>query len=506
MRRFVCAAAVLMAAVFQTPALGDPITQQGDQPPAAYFQRRRTNPNAFAFRRAFIAQTQRVRQTRVALMSGDPEPAEVIAAASVIAVQGDRSIPVLPVKFRNTASDPFPIADLQARLFGPDADSMRSFYLQNSYQLLRVGGTVRDWRVLANDDTHYEGADFKDANGVLQPCHGMCNSSKIAEAIKAALDGSDMAVNFGQFDNDGPDGQPNSGDDDGYVDFAAFVQPETGGECGKTGGKNIWSHRSSYSAWTGTEYTTNDKSSAGGMVKIDDYVVIPALNCDGKTMIHIGVFAHEFGHAFGLPDLYDTDPENGVSQGIGHWCLMASGSWGGDGQSPERPSHMSAWAKAYLGWLQPQPITADRKDLRLSPVQSGRTAALKVPISPTQYYLLEYRTRQGFDAGLPTAGLLVWKVNDTAVTSGLRTNRVNADAQNKGVGLIEADNTGGLDRALNNKGNRGNDGDPYPGRTANVKLDANTRPRSQGRIAFCAVSEGEGSVTLTVLTSTNTCS
>ena len=63
-------------------------------------------------------------------------------------------------------------------------------------------------------------------------------------------------------------------------------------------------------------------------------------------MIHIGVFAHEFGHAFGLPDLYDTDSRPTASRReSATWCLMASGSWGGDNRSPELPSHMSAWAK-----------------------------------------------------------------------------------------------------------------------------------------------------------------
>ena len=44
-----------------------------------------------------------------------------------------------------------------------------------------------------------------------------------------------------------------------------------------------------------------------------DYVIQPAWNCAGPpSAIDIGVFAHEFGHAFGLPDLYDTNSANGV--------------------------------------------------------------------------------------------------------------------------------------------------------------------------------------------------
>src|SRR3712207_2107900 len=105
---------------------------------------------------------------------------------------------------------------------------------------------------------------------------------------------------------------------------------------------------------------------------IDDYVIMPALACNGTTMIPIGVFSHEFGHAFGLPDLYDTrsPPE---SAGVGGWDLMASGSWGGDGSSsPMTPSHMSAWSKEFLGWLSPRVITQDTRDVEMRPtMRSG---------------------------------------------------------------------------------------------------------------------------------------
>ena len=38
----------------------------------------------------------------------------------------------------------------------------------------------------------------------------------------------------------------------------------------------------------------------------------------------LGVFAHEFGHDLGLPDLYDTA---GGDNGTGFWTLMSGGSW-----------------------------------------------------------------------------------------------------------------------------------------------------------------------------------
>ena len=65
----------------------------------------------------------------------------------------------------------------------------------------------------------------------------------------------------------------------------------------------------------------------------------------------MGVYAHEFGHVIGLPDLYDRDDSDGDSEGLGEWCLMASGSWLGVGG--DTPGHMSAWCKSQMGWLEP---------------------------------------------------------------------------------------------------------------------------------------------------------
>ena len=37
---------------------------------------------------------------------------------------------------------------------------------------------------------------------------------------------ADEDIDFSRFDNDGPDGVPNSGDDDGFVDLLFVVTPE----------------------------------------------------------------------------------------------------------------------------------------------------------------------------------------------------------------------------------------------------------------------------------------
>ncbi|NED78839.1 M6 family metalloprotease domain-containing protein, partial [Streptomyces sp. SID11233] len=59
----------------------------------------------------------------------------------------------------------------------------------------------------------------------------------------------------------------------------------------------------------------------------------------------LGVFAHEYGHDLGLPDLYDTT--NTGDNSVAYWSLMSSGSWLGRGKNAigDLPGDMNAWDK-----------------------------------------------------------------------------------------------------------------------------------------------------------------
>ncbi|MGA9995952.1 MAG: immune inhibitor A domain-containing protein [Pyrinomonadaceae bacterium] len=210
----------------------------------------------------------------------------------------------------------------------------------------------------------------------------------------------------------------------------------------------------------------------------------------------IGVFAHEFGHAFGLPDLYDT---SGRGEGLGNWCLMAGGAWGGDGQSPNQPVQMSAWAKELLGWVTPKDITADTL-ASISTIED-HADIYRITISPTQYYLIDNLGKKLSNSKLPTAGLQIFQVNQPVVNAGLRSNRVNYDPNNYGVDLIEAD---GL-RKLHHPNFRGGPGDLFPGTTSNTKFDATTNPRYLASGAICQIVAPGDLARVHVLFTSNSC-
>jgi M6 family metalloprotease-like protein len=478
----ICALAWLPSLSFGTPP-----PRRGVQWPEAFRERTRSLATAFTTRRAFIGMTQRIQANRAALTRGDLD-IEAARAAGGLAVSGTKSIPVLTAKFNNTSADPFATSDLQTELFdGPwPTGTMTQYYQEISYGQLTVTGTVYPWKQLPSADTFYEGG-----------CNGLCGASKVGDFLEQTLDLNDAAIDFSQHDNDGPDGIPNSGDDDGYVDFVAFVHAETGGECGTS---NIWSHRWVYSGWGAGEYSTNDARNGGGNIKVDDYVIMPGLACGGANMIEIGVFAHEFGHAFGLPDLYDTDPDNGDSEGIGNWCLMAGGGWGGDSASPELPTHMSAWSKYFLGWVNPTEVTSDLNPAAIDDAEDN-AEAFKMPISTTEYYLIENRQKKKFDQDLPGAGLVIYRVNETVVNAGLANNSVNADESNKGVDVEEADGNNDLDNATN----RADGGDVFPGSSNKRSFDNASSPASAGTVAVCAISDSGASMGANLLVSSGRC-
>jgi len=95
------------------------------------------------------------------------------------------------------------------------------------------------------------------------------------------------------------------------------------------------------------------------------------------------VFAHEFGHDLGLPDLYDTA---GGENGTGFWTIMSSGSWASDSKDAigDKPVHMGAWEKLALGWLGDDLAVAtlgDNKEFELGPAEGatrGKFQALRV--------------------------------------------------------------------------------------------------------------------------------
>jgi M6 family metalloprotease-like protein len=456
--------------------------------PDAYYQKLKHKPDAFRFQHAFLKTVARIQVNRQLAASLGFVTSQQIPGG--LAIAGDKTVHVIPILFSDTSKEPYPKGQLQKELFESwPSGTMGDFYNEISYGRLHVTGSVFPWRAVSKTNSHYVGPDYQDETGKTQHCYGLCPQSNIGELLNEALD-SHPEIDWAPTDNDGPDGKPNSGDDDGFVDFVAFVHPGKGGECGDN--QNIWSHRGRLSDWIGHEYTTKTDRKGGGKLKIDDYVIMPAIACDGSTMIQIGVFAHEFGHAFGLPDLYDTsrDPQ---WDGMGNWDLMAAGGWGGDDNSPESPTHMGAWSKEFLGWVNPIDVESDTPNVKIKDWETSGTV-YRMRISPSQYYLITNRQPRLFDSKLPGGGgLLIEYVNEKKVQAGLTSNTVNNDVNNKGVAIVEADGVAHLNDL--NAATRSNAGDIFPGSSGAKQFDSDSSAKPSGSNAVCGISK-DGSTSL----------
>ncbi len=375
-------------------------------------------------------------------------------------VTGVLDVPVLCFGFNNVNIPANTVANLQTELFdGPWATgTMSDYWLEVSYGAFTFDGTVFNAGNLAQNDTVYEAAD----NGMT--------AANITAYVSGAVQGADATVNFAQYDNDGPDGVPNSGDDDGVVDLLALVHPEFGGEnTNIAGNNNIWSHRWTYASASGAMLNTADDAAGGGKIQINNYTIMPALN-NASNLIEMGVFAHEFGHALGLPDLYDRDNSGG--EGVGWHCLMGAGNW----NQPASPAHLSVWCRAELGWVEPQLMIGNYDDFNLRAIAS-EAAAMKIVHDPAgvEYFLVENRQPIGFDQNLVDCGIVIWHVDPSVGTAWNDNEWCTGGATHSYLAPEQADGRCDLEFGIN----RGDNGDFWDGDPTIGDFDPNSVPNSR---------------------------
>ncbi len=261
----------------------------------------------------------------------------------------------------------------------PGAVSMRNFYIEQSSNRYTVNGDVTDWVQVPYNAAAY-GRNYCGSIVCAQTWVFVNHSidawyasqlaaGKTAAQIDAYLSQFDVWDRY-DMDEDGNFNEP-----DGYIDHFQSVHAgegeETGG--GAQGTDAIWSHRW-YAYFSANGPDGVGPSSFGGVrvgnsnYWIGDYTVEPE---NGG----VGVFAHEFGHDLGLPDLYDTSGNTGGAENsTGFWTLYSSGSYGSTGKPAEgigsKPIHMSAYEKLFLGWSKYKVVNYDQKaDVKLGPAE-----------------------------------------------------------------------------------------------------------------------------------------
>jgi M6 family metalloprotease-like protein len=336
-------------------------------------------------------------------MTGKPDPNAIARSVDPsLTMRGTNTTNnVLLILIRFTdETNTYPPGDFTSLVNGPswDLGSLKQYFTEVSYGAFTVDGTVVGFYTAANNQIYY-GYD-----------NGWTRAAELAREAIVAAQGA--GVNFASFDNDG----------NGNVDGLFIVHVGPGAESGDH--TYPWSH-----SWSLTDAGLAPVYASGKT--INAYTMEPEMVWSG-TRATIGVYAHEYGHAIGLPDLYDTDYS---SSGIGNWCLMAGGSWNGPGGNGMSPSHPSGWCKQRKGWLSVTSLEYDATNSPITQAETNQTCfkLRSTVMASTEYFLVENRQRTGFDAYLPGCGIAIWHVDDT------RTN--NADDAHRWVDMEEADNT-----------------------------------------------------------------
>ena len=448
----------------------------------------------FATDGAWRKRTGEIRQARQALLRSGALQRLNASGSTAARVAGTYNVPVVLISFSNVAM-PFAASSYNDVLFNPAPAarpySVKTYYQEISRNLVTINGVVFNAVVTANTDLYYEdGCDGIGLTplGMPKACdHPGLNgvSARFGQLLGEVLALVDNGtVDWGQFDNDGPDGIPNSLDDDGFVDFISFIQPEVDGACGTT---NLWAHRFTISGVQGTNYTTQTPRTGGGSIMVRDYTIQSGQggnsSCSSGQIMPIGTIAHETGHAFGIPDLYDT---GGSSEGIGEWGIMGSGNYA----RPYSPSGFEAWSLAEMGWVTVDTISTSAS-VTINPVQTSDTVFYVSLAGTDEYLLLENRDSLLSDTAQMSSafsrkkspGLLIWHMDQSVINGGVGNNRINAGTVH-GVALEQADGLNHLRIGVG--GNRGDVGDPYPGASVNRKWSLMSNPSARNNASVFA--------------------
>ena len=253
-----------------------------------------------------------------------------------------------------------------------------------------------------------------------------------------ALDGE---VDFNDYDWDG----------DGIVDqiiviYAGNGQNDTSAD---DRDETIWPHQ-----WALSQYKPWKAHKQNGVI-IDTYCVI---NDEIRGASDgFGTVAHEFSHCLGLPDFYQTEGSAHSKDNFGTYDLMHRGCYNGESWCP---ANYTAFEKYSLGWYKPVPLTEAITISGLKPMSDGGEAyQIDNDGNTNEFYLLENRTKSGWDTHIPGEGLIITHYDYDA--NAWYNNSVNNTANHQRAVIVPANNS-----------EKTSSGFPYPYITKN--LDGNS--------------------------------
>lgn len=275
----------------------------------------------------------------------------------------------------------------------------------------------------------------------------------VGSMLVSAINMVEGQVNWADYDWNG----------DNEVEQVYFIYAG-GGQATGAGDNTIWPHKFNLRYHKAAGYRPVVRNG----ITIDTYACSNETNQYGRTA-GIGTLCHEFSHCLGLPDIYDTSGNSGNAAtfyGMGNWDIMNSGSYNNDGYTP---AGYTSWERMMAGWLEPAELTGDAVVEGMTPLgEGGQSYVIYNPGFRNEYYMLEYRTRSGWDRYIPGEGMLILHVDyDENIFNIYNAANTYLDGINdhQRLTIFHADNT-------ESKSNEGTD--PYPYGNLNVLSNYST--------------------------------
>ncbi|MCL2596944.1 MAG: M6 family metalloprotease domain-containing protein [Paludibacter sp.] len=393
------------------------VSQAGELQPTARIARNENarNSDDFAFLRTLNTSDDILRLQNAAntanIMQGTP-PALVPSLTSPPqqAFVGSMHLLVILVNFTDVTyqypqSNFVNMTNLPGYNYNGASGSVSDYFVTSSYGKFNPTFDVVGPYTLSHPESYY-GRYY----GTASPPSGYSNGpGMIIDACTAA---HNAGINFAQYDTDN-----NGKVDNVMVIFAGYNQAE--GAPNTTVWPHRWAIQPGYNVTTGTNITFDGKT-------LYDYSCASELKgSSGNTMCGIGTFCHEFSHVVGLMDYYNTSAGTAM---LGSWSTMASGNYNNNSNTPPA---FSAYDRFEVGWLTPEQYTSTSGYKTLYPMLSSPTPPANTngqaylvsatasnmngaSPSPSEFFMIEYRTKTGFDASLPAAGMLIWHIDYVA--------------------------------------------------------------------------------------------
>lgn len=291
---------------------------------------------------------------------------------------------VVYIRFSDQSEFTVPRSFYDARFNEPDGISLKNYFYEVSYEQLMIEShhfPITDLSTnLSYQDEH--------PRSYYEPYHAVNNPNGYQGDTQRRLREHTLLMNaINYIEDEVPVDLEIDGDGDGDVDNVCFIIRGNSGAWADL----LWAHR-----WVlySFDVTIHGK-------RVYDYTFQPESQNNTQTL------CHEMFHVLGAPDLYHYT-SNGIAP-AGPWDIMEGGF-----------GHMGAFMKykyANQQWISEIPEITVAGTYTLNPLTSPENNAYKIasPNSSSQYFIVEYRLREGlYESTLPGDGLLVYRIDPNA--------------------------------------------------------------------------------------------